>query len=790
MTIDLTSIFRAVGQPLRRKEDERLITGRGQFTDDFSLPDQVWAVMVRSPHPHARINGIDSAEAASMPGVLGVYSGADCAADGLGEIPHNPVPSTQYDVKLTARGGGKVFIGSHTLLPTDKARYVGEAVAMVVAATQEQAQTAAESVAIDFEPLPWVAETAAASTPDAPRVWDELPDNILVDSSFGDVEATDAAFARAKHVVSMTHVIGRVTGVPLEPRAAVGWYDAKSDRYTIYAGSGGAVRQKQEFASVLGVEPAQVRIVSLDVGGNFGTRNRAYVEFGLVAWASRKLGRPVKFRAERSESFLTDYQGRDLISEVSLAIDADGRFLAMRASNLSNVGSRCVSLSPLSKGSGLITGSYDIPCATLRSRATYSNTMPTQAYRSSGRPEVTFAIERLIDKASRALGYDRLDLRRRNLVPPSKMPYKNAVGSIYDSGEYERNMDRLLKLGDWDGAEARRQAARQRGMLFGLGFANYVESSIGSPRERADLIVMPHGVEVVIGTQPAGQGHETSFAQVTADLLGVGFEQVKIVLGDTDIVSAGGGTHSGRSMRHASTVISLAAVDLIEKGKQHAAELFETTADKIEFAEGRFRIAASNHSVDWFELAGLVEKASPNGSNRLWVRRDNEMHTPVFPNGACMCEIEIDPETGGLEITRYSTVDDVGRCINPLIVHGQTHGGIAQGVGQALWESCYIDPDSGQPLNGSFSDYGMPRFDNMPFFKTEIAEVISPTNPLGIKAGGEGGTTPALAVIMSAVEDALAEFGPPEITMPATPLKIWTAIQRARQLNATGKGNA
>ena len=611
-----------------------------------------------------------------------------------------------------------------------------------------------------------------------------------VDSTFGDVAATDAAFARAAHVVNATYHIGRVTGVPLEPRAALGSYDAATGRYTLYAGSGGAVRQKREIAEVLNLDPDDVRVLSFDVGGNFGTRNRTYVEFGLVLWASKKLGRPVKFRAERSECFLTDYQGRDLVTDVSLAIDASGKFLAMRASNLSNVGARCVSLSPLSKGSGLITGSYDIPYATLHARAVYSNTMSTQAYRSSGRPEVTFAIERLIDKAARETGMDRFELRRKNLIAPKQMPFTNPVGSIYDSGEYEINMDRLLRLADWAGAAKRGEDAAKRGKLFGVGFANYVESSTGSPKERADLIVRPEGVEVVIGTQPAGQGHETSFAQVTADLLGIPFDKVTITLGDTDIVSAGGGTHSGRSMRHAGTVIALGAEDLVAKASRLAAKLFEVPEDQIAFDAGIFSAAGTNSTIDWFELAARAPGTGlPEFASGLKVRRDNEMHRQVFPNGACMCEIEIDPETGGLEITRYATVDDVGRCINPMIVHGQTHGGIAQGVGQALWEACVVDPDSGQPLNGSLMDYGMPRFDNMPFFKTEIAEVLSPTNPFGVKAGGEGGTTPAPAVIMSAIDDALSKLGTPvEIPMPATPVKIWTAIQQIRAANAARSG--
>jgi aerobic carbon-monoxide dehydrogenase large subunit len=772
-------IFKAVGKPVPRNEDQRLITGKGRFSDDFSLLGQVWAAMVRSPHPHARLVSIDPSEALKMPGVLAVYTGEDCRKDGLKPIPHSPVPSTKFDMKLRGPGDTEVFAGPNVLLPHDKARHVGEAVAMVVAETLEQAQSGAENVVVDYDVLPWVADSLAAVEPDAPRLWDELPNNILVDTFFGDAAATEAAFAAAAHIVTMKTHVGRVTGVPLEPRAALGHFDPQTQRYTIYAGSGGAVRQKQELAAVLGVDPQSVRVLSFDVGGNFGTRNRSFVEFGLVLWASRKLGRPVKFRAERSEAFLTDYQGRDLVTEVSLAIDKDGGFLAMRASNLSNVGARCVSLSPLSKGSGLITGSYNIPLATLRARATFSNTMPTQAYRSSGRPEVTFAIERLIDKAARELGFDRLELRRRNLVRPEQMPYTNAVGSIYDSGEYEKNMDRALALADWQGFPARRAEAKARGKLLGLGFANYVESSIGSPKERADLIVRSNIIEVVIGTQPAGQGHETSFAQVTADLLEVPFESVKITLGDTDIVSAGGGTHSGRSMRHASAVIALGSEDLINKGKALMAHLEDVPLDMVQFEDGFFRVASSNRALSWFELAPLADQDGLpiELQGGLRVRRDNEMHTPVFPNGACLCEIEIDPETGSVDIKRYATVDDVGRCINPLIVHGQTHGGIAQGVGQALWEQCAIDPASGQPLMGSFMDYGMPRFDNMPSFKTQIVEVLSPTNPFGVKAGGEGGTTPAPAVVMSAIDDALSDYGNPQIEMPATPDKIWNAIQ-------------
>jgi aerobic carbon-monoxide dehydrogenase large subunit len=448
-----------------------------------------------------------------------------------------------------------------------------------------------------------------------------------------------------------------------------------------------------------------------------------------------------------------------------------------------------VSLSPLSKGAGLVPGSYAVPAATLRAMAVFTNTMPTQAYRSSGRPEVTYAIERLIDKAAAELGFDRVELRRRNLVRPDAMPYRNAVGMLYDSGRYEENMDLALRIADWQGFEARQHAAASRRKLLGRGLANYVESSIGAPREQARIDVRPDRmVDVVIGTQPSGQGHETSFAQVISDLLWVPPERVRIILGDTDVVQVGGGSHSGRSMRHAATVFSKAAVDLIDKGRRIAAIVLGVEADSVAFAQGRFTARETNRSFDVLELAEEAARhALPEDlAGGLAVVTDNEMHEPVFPNGCAICEIEIDPETGALEVTRYASVDDVGRCINPLIVHGQTHGAIAQGVGQALWEQCHVDPHTGQPLIGSLMDYGIPRADRLPSFVTEIAEVLSPTNPLGIKAGGEGGTTAAPAVIVSAILDALAPCGVRDIAMPATSYTIWKAIRDAEAAKPSG----
>jgi len=762
-----------IGEPLPRKEDFRLLTGSGRFSDDFSLTGQVHAAFVRSPHAHACIRRISTARALRSPGVMAVFTGADCAADGLAAIDHTPMPATRYDMGLTPPPGRALFYGPHFLLPTDKVRHVGEALAMVLARTSAEAVDAAEAVEVEYEPLPAVRHAEQALAPGAPRVWDETPDNVLIDTTFGDARATDSAFARAAHVIRMDFHVPRVTACALEPRSALGVYDG--ERYTLWAPSGGAVRQKRDLALVLGVAADRVRVITADVGGNFGSRNRVYVEYGLVLFAARRLGRPVKYTASRAESLISDYQGRDLVTKLELALDGDGRFLALRADNVSNAGARCVSLSPLSKGSGLITGPYRIAAATLRSRAVFTNKAPTNPYRSSGRPEITFALERLVDTAARKLGFDRLELRRRNLVPADAMPYRNAVGMRYDSGTYEANMELALRLADWQGFATRREAARQRGRRAGIGIAPYVESSIGSPKERAEISVLASGrVRVVIGTQPSGQGHETSFAQVIADLLAVPLEAIDIVLGDTDVVRAGGGSHSGRSMRHAATVFSIGAKALVERGERLASYLCEAPA---RFSDGRFR--AGDRNYDFLELAAAAERAllPPELQGGLAVVADNEMHEPVFPNGCAICECEVDPETGALAITRYTAVDDVGRCINPLIVHGQTHGAIVQGLGQALGELCATD-DAGQPLAGTLMDYALPRASDVPSFRCEIAEVLSPTNPMGIKAGGEGGTTPAPAAVVNAIVDALAEFGVRDVALPATPKVLWRLIHR------------
>jgi aerobic carbon-monoxide dehydrogenase large subunit len=592
-------------------------------------------------------------------------------------------------------------------------------------------------------------------------------------------------------VDGLTTWIQRLTGVPLEPRAAVGDYDAATCRYTLFAGSGSVVRQKGELAAILGVDAAKVRVVSHEVGGNFGTRNAFYPEFAVVAWASRRIGRPVKWTCERQEAFLSDYQGRDLYVEAALALDGDGRFLALRSSNLSNVGAHTVSFVPLTKGAGLMTSVYDIKTASVRARAVTSNTPPTNSYRSAGRPEAMFVVERLIDLAARKFGFDRAELRRRNLIRPDQQPYGNALGLTYDSGAYGQAMEQALLLGEWASFETRRADARKRGRHRGIGVANYVEITSGVPRERAEVTVHPDGiVTVVIGTLSSGQGHETSFAQLVTQWLSVPLTQVRIVTGDTDIVSAGGGSQSGRSMRLAGIVIGRAVEELLAKGRRIAALMLQLNdPETVSFADGHFVAPEDRGGISLFEVAEAASRRddlSDDLRGGLVGVHDETVQVAGYPFGSHVCEVEIDVETGQVELVNYVAVDDVGRAINPLILHGQAHGGVAQGVGQALLERCFYDEDSGQMLSGSFMDYAIPRATDLPSLRTEISEVPSPTNPLGVRAGGEGGTTPALAVVINAVVDALAEYGVTHIEMPATPERVLRAIHDARDAGRKG----
>jgi carbon-monoxide dehydrogenase large subunit len=771
----------AIGEPIVRKEDAELLTGQGRFSDDVNLPGQAYAVMVRSPHAHARIRGIDISAAMAVPGVIAVLTGADAIEDGLKPIPHRPILGPP-DIALGKRDASDKFLSSHRVLPTDKARFAGEAVAMVVADSLGAAKDAAERVTVDFEPLPAVSETINAIAPDAPLVWDEARSNVCVDAEVGDAAATARAFERATHIVKLQTWVQRVTGVPLEPRAAIAGHDRATGRTTLYAGSGGVVRQKHELASVLDVPADRIRVISGDVGGNFGTRNAFYPEFALVAWASRRIGRPIKWTCERHEAFLSDYQGRDLFVEAELALDAEGRFLALRGSNISNVGAHTVSFVPLTKGVSVMSSVYRIPAAWVRARAVMSNTPPTNPYRSAGRAEVMFVMERLIDLAALTHGFDRLELRRRNLIRADEMPYINPLGLTYDSGEYARAMASALALGRWDDFPQRRRTAARSGKRRGIGIANYIEFTTGAPREWTKITVLPEGrVDVAIGTLSSGQGHRTSFAQLVTDWLGVPFDCVNLIQGDTDIVPVGGGSHSGRSMRLAGIVIGNASDALIAKAKRIAAHALEAAEHDIEFSRGNFLVKGTDRSIGIFDVAR--EALGRNDlvgelSGPLAAESDETVTVGGCPYGSHVCEVEVDLELGTVEIVGYAAIDDVGRAVNPRILHGQTHGAIAQGIGQALNEGCVYDRNSAQLLSGSFMDYAIPRARDLPSFATEISEVPARNNPLGVRAGGEGGTTPALAAVVNAIVDALKEFGVSHLEMPVTPERVWRITLR------------
>ena len=769
-----------IGQPVLRKEDRRLLTGEGNFTDDVSLPGQVHVVMVRSPHAHARIVSIDVARALAIPGVLAVLTGADLEADGVGTIPDQANMPGLVDVAMDNTDGSPRRVSPIPLLAANKARFVGNAVAAVIAETLAAASDGAEHVEVTYEQLPAVIDTDRAADAAAPLVWDELATNTMVDAVFGNAEATELAFEGAEFVVDLATRINRVTGVMIEPRSALCAYDAAEDRFTLYCGGDNSVRLKRDIATVMAVPEERVHVIANDVGGNFGTRNWTYPEYCITAWAARRLARPAKWTADRSEAFLSDYHGRDLYAEASLALDRDGRFLALKGALISNVGGHTVNYVPLNKTCELLTGVYDIPVAATRGRAVTSNTSPTTPYRSAGRPEAMFIIERLIDIAARRHGFDPIELRRRNLVRRDMTPYKAPLGLTYDICDFPRAMETALRLGDWEGFPERREEARIRGRRRGIGLANYLEITSGTPIERAEISVLPEGrVEVVIGTSSSGQGHETSFAQCIGDWLGVPFASIRVITGDTERVKEGGGSHSARSMRMAGIVMGKASDIVIERGRHIAGQLLEGAESDIEFAAGRYAIKGTDRSIGIFEVA---EAAQTNGDfaadlrGALGGEHQELMQVPGYPYGAQVCEVEIDPETGAIEIVASTAVDDVGRAINPLILHGQAHGGIAQGYGQALLEHACYDLETGQMVAGSLMDYAMPRADHLPSFTTEIMELPTPTNPLGVRGGGEGGTTPALAVVVNAIVDALGEYGVTHIEMPATPERIWRAI--------------
>jgi carbon-monoxide dehydrogenase large subunit len=736
-----------IGASLPRLEDARLLTGSGCYSDDFTLPNQARGFVLRSTHAHACLVSVDIEAARKMPGVLLILTGADVLAEGLKPIPHIPQAMSPPDIRLDNLDGSPHLLERPMILATDSVRFVGEGVAFVVAETVAQAKDAAEAIEVVYETLPPM-------------------DDIAVDARVGNPQATRAGFGEAECVVRIETDIQRIAGVPMEPRAALAAYDPATGRYTLYCGGGAVVRPKKELAIILGLEPEQVRVIARETGGNFGTRNFLYPEFVLVAWAAKKVGRPVKWTCERGEAFLSDYAARDLRVESELAISAAGKFLGLHASATSNVGAYTASYIPLTKGTQLMTSVYDMP-ATARARAVLSNTQSTAPYRSAGRPETMFVIERLIDMAAREHGFDRVELRRRNLIRST--PYRNAFGVTYDSGDYAGTFDAVLKLADWDGYGPRQKESAARGLKRGLGLGGYIESQSGAPQERAEVTVRDDGtVEVLIGTLSAGQGHATSFAQLVEEWLGIPAHEVVVESSDSDRLTIGGGSHSGRSMRHAGSTIHKASQGIIAKGTKLAAEELEASEVDIAFANGRFTVTGTDRSV------ALVELAARHGP----IADAGEVNSRVgaYPYGWHVCEVEIDAETGVVRIDRYTTIDDVGRAVNPLILHGQTHGGIAQGAGQALMERVVYD-GNGQLVSGSFMDYAMPRADDFPRFVTALSEVPSTTHPLGMRGGGEGGITPALGVIVNAVVDALAEFGVSHIDMPCSPERVWQAIR-------------
>ena len=781
-----SGIGSGIGAAVRRVEDQRLITGQGSYIDDVSPPNCAHAVMVRSPHAHARIRGFDVVEAQAMPGVLAVLTGADARAENLGPIPHNIEWTGAPDVELRFADGFEVFLTDHPVLALDRVRFVGDPVALVVADTKAAAALAAELVVVDYEPLQAVTDARAACQPGAPVVWPDRPDNQSLQAEVGDREATEAAFARAAHVVKFDTWINRITGSPMEPRSCIGSHDAATGLYTARAASGrGVVQTRERLASILSVPKEQARVYFGDMGGNYGTRNAFYSEYALMPWAAQKVGRPVKWIGDRSECFLSDYQGRDLAVTAELALDADGNFLALRGLNTMNSGAYTIYFWPLRKGLSIMTNVYNIPAAYFQGRAAFTNTPPIAVYRSAGRPEAIFVMERLIDLAALQCGFDRVELRRRNLVRPEAMPYTNAVGVTYDNGDYPAGMEKALINSDWAGFEARKAASAAKGLCRGIGVANYIEVTSGVPRERAELLVCPDGsIELVLGTADSGQGHATSFPQLICEWLQVPFETVRYIANDSDRVSVGGGSHSGRSMRLASIAIGEAVEALLAKGKAIAAHVLQAPEDQIAYGDGAFS-APGGASLGLWEAAHAAETLNSLPEQLrgpLESFGDITNRAGGFPYGTHVCEVEVDADTGHVQIVSWTGVDDVGVAVNPMILHGQAHGAVAQGLGQALLELVHYDPESGQLLSGSYMDYAMPRADNTPPIDTDLIEIPASSHPHGMRPGGEGGTTPALALVINAIVDALQDFGVQHIEMPATPERVWRAIQAAKSI--------
>jgi len=769
-----------IGENVPRIEDERLLTGAGRFTDDIALPGQVFAAFVRSPHAHAEVAAIDTARAAAMPGVLGVWRADDLLADGVRPFPTDVASRGPL---YPNRDGSLMADPDWLPLSRGRARHVGDAVALVVAETAAQAGDAAAAVAIDWRPLASVTDTATAADPGRAQLWDEAPRNVCFDWVAGDRDATEAGLAAAAHVVSLSVVNNRLVTCFLEPRAAVARFDAASGRFELHVGCQGLYTLQRRLAHVLGVDPERVRVITRDVGGGFGSRNVTYPEYAAVLWAARRLGRPVRWTAGRDEEFSATAQARDTVLSGRLGLDADGMFTALRVDSVCNLGAYHSANGPFTQLRNLtrmLTSVYRVPASYLELKGVFANKAPISSFRGVGRMEAVYMIERLIEQAARETGIDRVSLRRRNLIPPDAMPYRANPDALYDSGDYAANMDIALRAADWDGFASRRDESMRRGRLRGIGIANYIEGAGGDPSEYGAVAVEGAGegaVRLAAGCVAQGQGHETSLRQIVAAEFGIPLDRVDFTPNDTDLIPAGVGTNASRSMVRAGTALVEAARQAIEAGRPAAARLLQAAPEEVSYADGAYRIADTDRAADLFAVArAMADEGPPLGAEN---HHSNEAVT--YPNGCHVCEVEIDPETGVVELLGFVAVDDVGRPVNPMIVRGQSQGAVAQGLGQALMELGAYDAETGQLLSGSFMDYRVPRADDLPPLDPIPNDVPSPTNPLGVKGAGEGGTTGAPAAAICAILDALAPLGVSHLDMPATPLAVWRAIRSARQ---------
>jgi carbon-monoxide dehydrogenase large subunit len=763
-----------LAQSVRRVEDPRLLKGDGRYTDDIVLPGMLHGIVLRSPHAAAKITGIDTAMASSIEGVKAIYTAADLNADGIGPLP--------CAVSLNNRDGSTMASPPHPVLADGTVRHVGDPVAFIVATTAKAARDAAELISVDYDVQSSITNLTHVTDAGTPLVWPDVKQNIVFDWEFGDRAKTDEQFARAAHVTQLTVVNNRIVVSSMEARASIADYDAATGRWTMYANTQGGWLVKGLIAPLFGVAPEQFRIVTPDVGGGFGMKLFLYAEHVLTCYAARKLGQPVKWMSDRSEAFLADTQGRDNLTLGELAIDAGGRFLAVRTRVVSNMGAYLSNFGPYIPtyaGTSVIASIYGFQSVYANVIGVFTNTVPVDAYRGAGRPESNYLMERLVDAAARELKIDRIELRRRNMV--TVMPHTTPYGTTYDSGNFPMVLDAALKEMDYAGFAARRADAAKRGKRRGIGLSYYLEATGGDPTERAEIrFADDGGVDVYVGTQSTGQGHETAYVQITSQKLGIDAEKIRIRQGDTDVIPVGGGTGGARSLYSESQAILLTADTVIDKGKQAAADVLEASPADIAFADGRFSIVGTDRGIDIMALAASQRQKAASGEQAITLDAAEvaniDKHT--FPNGCHMAEVEIDPDTGVVTIARYRVCDDFGKAVNPLIVRGQVHGGVAQGYGQAVLENTAYDAASGQLISGSFMDYALPRADDLPDIEVDLLEVPCTENPLGVKGAGEAGAVGSPPALINAIIDALSVDGVTHIDMPATPEKVWQAMSK------------